>query len=63
MNTEYKLCRCGQPLMIYKVEYERGKKPQVIFFDDASGNYEQVFICPSCKERLNYDILRGGRDA
>jgi hypothetical protein len=47
--------------MVYEVAYERGKKPQVIFFDGSSGNYEQVFICPSCQERLNYDNL-GGMD-
>lgn len=61
MKTEYKTCRCGQILMIYKVEYERDKNPQVIFFAGSSGNYEQVFICPSCQERLNYNNL-GGAD-
>jgi len=59
MNTEYRICRCGRPLMVYKIAYERGKKSQVIFFDFSSGNYDQVFICPGCKERLNYDELGG----
>ena len=57
MKTDYKTCRCGQVLMVYEVAYERDKKAQVIFFDGSSGNYEQVFICPNCRARLNNDEL------
>jgi len=57
MKTEYKTCKCGRIIMVYKVKYERGKRPQVIFFDGSSGDYEQVFVCPKCNERLDYGNL------
>jgi len=60
MKTEYKTCVCGQLILVYIIMYERGKQPQTIFFDASSENYEQVFICPNCKERLEYDKLGGG---
>jgi len=59
MKTEYKTCGCGQSILVYMVTYERGKPPQTIFFDAGSENYEQVFICPNCNEKLNYNELGG----
>jgi len=57
MKTEYRTCRCGQPILVYMVAYERERKPQTIFFDAATENYEQVFICPGCNARLDYNNL------
>ncbi len=57
MKTEYKTCRCGQPILVYIITYERGKQPQTIFFDASTENYEQVFICSNCNERLEYNNL------
>lgn len=57
MKTEYRTCQCGQSILVYIIAYERNKQPQIIFFDAGSENYEQVFICPDCGERLDYNIL------
>lgn len=57
MDTEYRTCACGQSILVYIVKYERNKKPQTIFFDAGSENYEQVFICPNCNRRLDYNNL------
>ena len=62
MNTEYRTCTCGQLILVYIIKYERGKEPQTIFFDASSENYEQVFICPNCNERLDYKNLGGSGD-
>ena len=57
MKTEYRTCKCGQSILVYVVGYERGKSPQTIFFTADTENYEQVFICPNCNERLEYSNL------
>jgi transcription initiation factor IIE alpha subunit len=57
MKTEYKTCMCGHSILVYIIKYDRSAQPQAIFFDAATENYEQVFICPNCNERLEYSNL------
>ena len=58
-ETEFKQCRCGYPILVYVIQHEHGKEPYYHFFDGNSGNYEQIFVCPGCKDRLDYLTLEG----
>jgi len=61
MNTDTipKTCRCGYPILVYIIEYDNDKPTQYHYFDGLSGNYEQTYICPGCKDRLDYITLEG----
>lgn len=53
MNTEFKQCKCGYNILVYK------NRKIYVFIDGHSGNYEQVDSCPGCHDRLEYLTLEG----
>ena len=57
--SEFRRCKCGYIVLVYMIENHHNKPPHYHFFDGHSGNYQQCFICPGCKERLNYMTLEG----
>jgi len=57
--AEFKKCRCGYILIVYVLSYESEKPPYYHYFDGHSGNYKQCYVCPGCKDRLNYMNLEG----
>lgn len=57
--SEFKVCRCGYSIIVYVIVFESGKEPQYRYFDGHSGDYRQCYICPGCKERLDYMSLEG----
>ena len=60
MNTsEIKRCKCGYSIIVYTISYMFDRQPQYRFFDGHSGDYQQCYVCPGCKERLDYMTLEG----
>lgn len=58
-NAEYRKCKCGYNILVYVIYSSNDKPPKYHYFDGHSGNYEQVFVCPGCHDRLNYMTLEG----
>ena len=59
METEFKNCRCGYPIMAYlEVIDDRGQEV-IKYIDGLSGNYEITSVCPGCGESLDYLMLEG----
>lgn len=59
-EVEYKKCKCGYSILVYvnQSNYD-SNKILYVFFDGHSGNYEQTFVCPGCKDRIDYLTLEG----
>ena len=57
--AEFKECRCGYSIIVYVTQYESNKPQYYHYFDGHSGDYRQCFVCPGCKDRLNYMKLKG----
>ena len=58
--SEFKKCKCGYDIIMYTLKSEHGITPDMYrYFDGHSGNHEQIYVCPSCKDRLDYRTLLG----
>jgi len=57
--SEFKRCKCGYSIIVYTIEYMFNKPPRYSYFDGHSGDYQQCYICPGCKDRLDYLNLEG----
>jgi hypothetical protein len=55
----FKKCRCGYHIIVYVTAYESGKPSYYHYFDGHSGDYRQCYVCPGCKDRIDYLRLEG----
>ena len=57
--SQFRKCRCGYSIIVYIVESVHDEPLYYHYFDGHSGDYKQVFVCPGCHDRLNYETLEG----
>ena len=57
--SEFKQCRCGYSIIVYVIAYANDRPSHYHYFDGHSGDYQQCYLCPGCRDRLDYMKLEG----